>query len=53
MTVSAANMSVTIFVVIMQMKVSVTTTQVVFSAVHYAMTVSIVIMQVILSFIAM
>ena len=35
-TVSAANMWVTIFIVIMQMGVSVTIMQVVFSAVHYA-----------------
>ena len=35
MTVSAANMWVTIFVVIMQMEVSVAIMQVVFSAVHY------------------
>ena len=34
--VSAANMGVTIFVVIMQMGVSVAIMQVVFSAVHYA-----------------
>ena len=37
MTVSAANMWVTIFVVIMQMGVSVAIMQVVFSAVHYAL----------------
>ena len=36
MTVSAANMWVTIFVVIMQMVVSVAIMQVKFSAVHYA-----------------
>ena len=35
-TVSAANMWVTIFIVIMQMGVSVTIMQVVFSVVHYA-----------------
>ena len=35
-TVSAAKMWLTIFVVIMQMGVSVAITQVVFSAVHYA-----------------
>ena len=35
-TVSAANMWVTIFIVIMQMGVSVAIMQVVFSAVHYA-----------------
>ena len=35
-TVSAAKMLLTIFVVIMQMGVSVTIMQVVFSAVHYA-----------------
>ena len=34
-TVSAANMWVTIFIVIMQMGVSVAIMQVVFSAVHY------------------
>ena len=48
MTVSAANVWGTIFMVIMQIGVSVAIMQVVFSAVHYAhdMTVSIVIMQV-------
>ena len=35
-TVSAANMWVTIFIVIMQMEVSVAIMWVVFSAVHYA-----------------
>ena len=35
-TVSAANMWMTIFIVIMQMGVSVAIMQVVFSAVHYA-----------------
>ena len=35
-TVSAANMPVTIFIVIMQMGVSVAIMQVEFSAVHYA-----------------
>ena len=51
MTGSAANMCVTISVVIRQMEVSDAIMQVVFPAVHYAHDYSIVIMQVILSFI--
>ena len=48
MTVSAANMWVTVFILIMQVGVAVTLMQVVSSAVHYAhmhITVSIVTMQ--------
>ena len=48
MTVSAANMWVTVFILIMQVGVAVTLMQVVSSAVHYAhmlITVSVVTMQ--------
>ena len=43
-TVFATNIWVTVFIVIMQIGVSVAIMQVVFSAVHYTQTVSIVIM---------
>ena len=52
-TVSAGNMWVTIFIVIMQMRVPVAIMQVVFLQCNMHVTVSIVIMQASLSFIAM